>query len=287
MFTQCRGCGEIFVIQAEHLVHAHGKVRCNVCGTVFDALQTLSQSAPIEDEDLILHDCENAPPLLTKIHSANIEQEPQAQVQIDTQTQIETTAVEPKQVKPSVSQMAAVEQPSDTVENPAPLFSEQKKIDKKPARQAIWGWLSMAMLLLMAWQAMAAVRSGQLKLPKQPWAVSVCEWLECVQDKQYDLSTISLASSSIRLHPGRDNALIIAASLINADETRQQEFPILEIRMSDLDGKVVAMRRLQPREYLTTEVLQGGFIANTLIPVNLEIEKPSVNAPAFEIGFAQ
>lgn len=284
MFTQCRGCGEVFVVQTEHLVHAHGKVRCNVCGTVFDALQTLSQTAPSEGEDLMLHDCDNAPPLLTQIHEFSTAETSQAEDKVKTRAteqerpSAKTTSSEPLESEPLESELSA---------NDSPLFTEQKKINKKPTHQATWTWLSVAMLLLVTLQAVSAVRSGQLKLPQQPWAVSVCKWLKCVEGRKYDLSTISLASSSIRLHPGRDNALIIAASLINADETRRQEFPILEIKMSDLNGSVVAMRRFQPKEYLTAEVLQSGFIANTLIPVNLEIEKPSVNAPAFEIGFAQ
>ena len=56
LYTQCRGCGEVFIIDAEHLTLAKGQVRCHVCGTVFDALQTLTAEQPLDGEDLLLHD---------------------------------------------------------------------------------------------------------------------------------------------------------------------------------------------------------------------------------------
>ena len=65
MFTQCRGCGEIFQIIVDDLVTASAMVRCSSCGTVFNALDTLSDYKPQQSTDLILHENDNPPPLLT------------------------------------------------------------------------------------------------------------------------------------------------------------------------------------------------------------------------------
>ena len=72
MYTQCRGCGEVFVIDVDLLTHARGHVRCNLCGTVFDGLETLSAAKPQEGEDLLLHDFDNAPPLLTQAYAHSV-----------------------------------------------------------------------------------------------------------------------------------------------------------------------------------------------------------------------
>lgn len=62
LYTQCRGCGEIFSLTTEALTCAYGRVRCSVCGTVFNALDTLTDHP--SEGDLPLHDIDNAPPLL-------------------------------------------------------------------------------------------------------------------------------------------------------------------------------------------------------------------------------
>ena len=75
MFTQCRGCGEIFKVAVDDLATASAMVRCSSCGTVFNALDTLSDYKPQESADLILHEHDNPPPLLTHEFKQSIIQE--------------------------------------------------------------------------------------------------------------------------------------------------------------------------------------------------------------------
>ncbi|WP_405236593.1 DUF3426 domain-containing protein [Lentisalinibacter orientalis] len=46
MYTQCTECRTVYQIGPEDLKRAHGRVRCGACGTVFDALETLSHEPP-------------------------------------------------------------------------------------------------------------------------------------------------------------------------------------------------------------------------------------------------
>ncbi len=46
MYTQCPECRTAYQIGPDDLRRAHGRVRCGGCGTVFDALQTLSHEPP-------------------------------------------------------------------------------------------------------------------------------------------------------------------------------------------------------------------------------------------------
>ena len=310
MFTQCRGCGEKFILEVEQLVHSRGQVRCNMCGTVFDALETLSAEKPLEDEDFLLHDFDNAPPLLTHVYDMDIEPDDEVlqvlnellpenlppdetegapihgcQIQNESMT---GTDVAWEDAKLHAENMILDDGDEGLHEDAAPMFTETKvKKEKVAAGNGFWGLLSAAMAVLVCWQLVLVLQNGALKLPEKPWAAAVCSWVSCAQDKaDVDLGAISLVSRNIRPHPGRDQALMISASMINANENNSM-FPVLEIKLSDLNGQVVGMRRFLPQEYVSDEIIASGFVQNTLVPFNLEIESPGDDAVAFEIGFVQ
>lgn len=294
MYTQCRGCGEVFVVDVDHLIHARGHVRCNLCGTVFDGMETLSAEKPHEDEDLLLHDFDNAPPLLTQaFHSmqiaAAVEEDLEDPYPEDVAAELDDIIAE------AVTDSAAAARDKDL---PAFVVADESMVDvpfvaEKRAQQTpqpsrwLWTGLAAAMFLGLLWQTQTAIASGQVKLPEHPISERLCEWISCAQAAtQVDLNAISLVSRNIRPHPGRDESLIISASMINANENNQK-FPALEIKLSDLNGQIVAMRRFIAQEYVPADVLRAGFVANVLIPINLEIVSPGENAVAFEIGFVQ
>ena len=295
----------MFVVDVDHLIHARGHVRCNLCGTVFDGMETLSAEKPHEDEDLLLHDFDNAPPLLTQafhsMHVADaigqdleeIEQEFEDGIAAELDDIIAEAVANSTQDAVEVSAKDTGEDVAEDLDLPGFVVAEEpfvveKDIQKKSKTSNLW-WsgLTAAMLLGLLWQAQTAIASGQVKLPEHPISQHVCEWFSCAKAADLvDLNAISLVSRNIRPHPGRDESLIISASMINANE-KNQKFPALEIKLSDLNGQIVAMRRFIADEYVPVDVLRAGFVANTLIPINLEIVSPGEGAVAFEIGFVQ
>ncbi|WP_395374086.1 zinc-ribbon and DUF3426 domain-containing protein [Marinicella sp. W31] len=317
MFTQCRGCGEIFAVSADDLVIAKGQVRCNVCGTVFNALETLSEQPPQEDEDLFLHQSESAPPLLTRSH---IQHEPPETPDFVEETvntapllepiipelsepeQIEHESIElqPEEIGTVATEQSVyldqpeLDQPEEIIIDGGFMIEEsfmdevpEKKPAQTPANTSLWLGLSAAALLLLGWQSIAAIRSGSLPLPVNSVSDSICDFLACQEVKKtIDLQAVSLVSRNIRQHPGQDEALIISASMINANK-KNRDFPAIEIILSDLDGKPMAMRRFLPQEYLPEDILRSGFISDVLIPISLEISSPGDRAVAFEIDFVQ
>ena len=311
LYTQCRGCGEVFVIEVDHLTHARGQVRCNLCGTVFDGLETLSAEKPHEDEDLLLHDFDNAPPLLTQAYQSPAvaammavedDHEPAEPMtaEIDEVTldsldlAADSDATIPDQVGMDATQEDHFETavPAFISEHDAPddvPFVAEKSQQKQQPNSPQWMWvgLSVTMLVGLFWQAQQALASGLVTLPDHAISDRLCDWLSCVEAAEaVDLNAISLVSRKIRPHPGMDDALIITASMINANKLNKK-FPALEIKLSDLNGQIVAMRRFVAGEYVPADVLRAGFVDNTLIPINLEIASPGDNAVAFEIGFVQ
>ncbi|MFK8011086.1 MAG: zinc-ribbon and DUF3426 domain-containing protein [Marinicellaceae bacterium] len=266
MFTQCRGCGEIFQVIVDDLVTASAMVRCSSCGTVFNALDTLSDYKPQQSTDLILHENDNPPPLLTHEFKESI-------------------------VKPSIQKTAPIKKkPVENIDegvvyNVKPDFVANE-VTKNKKTSLMWPLLSILLLALLFWQTSMALKNGSLKLPAGSLRDSVCGVLICYkQMHNSNISKIALVSRSIRQHPGRDNALIIRTGIMNND-SQIQEFPALQVKMSNLNGDIVAMRRFLPHEYIDSETIQAGMLPNTLVQITLELQSPGNNAVTFEVGFS-
>ncbi len=279
----------MFVIEVDHLIHARGHVRCNLCGTVFDGMETLSAEKPHEDEDLLLHDFDNAPPLLTQAYHSFQAADVADEDFEDVESQLDDIIAEALADTSDHSDVGDLPEFVTVEDSVSEVPFVAAKRTQQPAETSNWLWsgLALSMLVLLVWQAQMAVAAGQVTLPEHPLSEKACQLMDCVtQQELVDLNAISLVSRNIRPHPGRDKALIISASMINANASNST-FPALEIKLSDLNGQIVAMRRFVDSEYVPADVLRAGFVPNTLIPINLEIVSPGENAVAFEIGFVQ
>ncbi len=152
----------------------------------------------------------------------------------------------------------------------------------------LWSLCTLALVLVLLWQLGLGIQKGAIVLPKGAWADTLCEKLQCPSQaaKPLALDRIASISSSIRPHPGREDALIISTTFMNTAK-QPMPFPALQVTLSDLDGKTVARRRFLPEEYLPENLRNGSMLPQTLIPVTLEILKPEGQANAFQIDFSQ
>jgi predicted Zn finger-like uncharacterized protein len=277
MFTQCRGCGELFGISVDEIVAAQAMVRCSACGTVFNCLETLSDYRPQENADLMLHDHDNPPPLLThEFKQPILKPNTNASPSTTHTTQLAT----PEEIDEAINDFSEPEE----VINIHPDFRVTESTSSK--KYFMWMILLLLALSLLVWQAVDAIKSGSFKLPDSSISKKICETIHCYEELgESNLNNIALVSRSIRQHPGRDNALIISAGIINGDDKIQQ-FPALQVKMSNLQGDVVAMRRFLPSEYMDLESIDRGMLINTLVPITLELQSPGQNAVTFEVSFS-
>ncbi|VAW36107.1 hypothetical protein MNBD_GAMMA01-214 [hydrothermal vent metagenome] len=269
MFTQCRGCGEIFTIIVDELVTANAMVRCSSCGAVFNALDTLAEYKSQHKTDLILHENDNSPPLLTHEYKQSIVTESTHKINPDT-----------------VNDDILAEVDSGAVFNVRPDFVVENEPVKTSKPIILWVLFTLALIIGLLWQASLAIKNGSLQLPEGKLKQVICAQIKCYTHiQQSNLNKIALVSRSIRQHPGRDNALIITTGIINSDD-KAQVFPALQVKMSNLNGEVVAMRRFLPREYTDAETIKVGMLPNILIPITLELQSPGKSAVTFEVGFS-
>lgn len=117
----------------------------------------------------------------------------------------------------------------------------------------------------------------------RPAYQQACEVLGCKLPSRTDISKLRGANLVVRSHPEYSNTLIVDAILFN-EARYPQPFPDLELRFSALDGKPVASRRFQPREYLQGDLRDMDTMpTNTPLHISLEIVDPGNKAVNYNL----
>ena len=180
----------------------------------------------------------------------------------------------------------------------APRFAREARA-RRPARPARrrrnpapgerrWPWVvaCSVLALLLAIQLAWAERSPLIRDPTVGgWLRSSCNVLNCELPLVSAPRQLRLLASNVQAHPSVAGALMISASVRN-DAAFAQPYPVLTITLSDAHGQRIAMRRLQPNEYLDDPaILRRGLAPGTSAVLLLEVEDPGDKAVAFEFGF--
>lgn len=259
MYTQCSHCLTVYRVALEDLAGGRGEVVCGSCDQPFDALATLSQSPPPEP----LTRLEPRPPVLPR-------------------PRLVDAVMRPRALQPALFPAPAAAAPGA-----APAFLGRAV--RAPARRgrAVWWWGAAGLALLLLGQVLYAERERLLAIPTyRAWAESACQALGCtVPGSARAIDGLALVSRDIRRHPAVEGALLISATLANR-APRERPYPVLELTLSDLDGKVLAMRRFRPVDYLSDpRRVPAGMPAATTLPLEFEVVDPGPSAVAFEFRF--
>ena len=156
-------------------------------------------------------------------------------------------------------------------------------------RTGLWLSLSTAFAVCLAIQVLYFERERFLNDPDwRQRIINACTTVgfTCALPLPEALDQIQLISRDIRPHPSVEDALIINATLQNKADFAQA-YPAVIIRLSDLEGRVVGVRRFGPSEYVDDmRPVDKGIAGGTLLPLVFEIVDPGDRAVAFEFTFA-
>ena len=103
-------------------------------------------------------------------------------------------------------------------------------------------------------------------------------------DSNYQPDKIQMLNHNVFAHPIEPGVLLISASIENTAD-HDQPYPLLEVRLTNSQSKVVALRRFTPAEYL------DNYSKNTLIKkdqissLKLKIQDPGNQATRFQFDF--
>ncbi len=283
MYSECPNCHAIFRVTPEVLERAGGQVRCGECQTVFLA-------APIEEE---MNASPDASPAAAANHTFD------RTVQDDDQTlEIEglydftaTSEVSADQARSALPESSALELiPEPDLEQRAafqaassvePVVPKQRK-----GRPFLMAFLAVVLIALLGLQFLLAHRMelGNHSVLR-PLIVNICQVLGCSVAPRRDTSRIALVDNAVYSHPNAEHALMIKGVLANEADF-PQPYPVIEISLSDLRGRVVALRRFGPNEYLDPATdTPPQMPVEGRIPIRLEVVDPGRNALAFEFRF--
>jgi predicted Zn finger-like uncharacterized protein len=318
MYTQCPDCLSVFSLDAAELAQARGRVACGRCQASFDALARLAERPPAALGKWPSHAPSNELPILTGIvddGAASVSEAaetgeypapgtligtPSARPAVDRVDPIDpvdavdavdavaTDQSTPDQpiAEPSDQASAAIDTPRGATDFADLTFTPRFAQPRRPRWRPLWIALCVLLALLLLGQVGWAERDALIANPTSGgWLRSVCRNLGCRLPLVQDLRQLRLLARDVQSHPSVRGALMISATLRN-EAHFAQPYPTLNVTLSDVDGKKLAARRLNPSDYLgDAAALQRGIAPGSNVAVVLEVQDPGSRAVAFELAF--
>jgi len=322
MLTRCPKCATTFRVTSEQLKARQGRVRCGACQEVFSALDTLVEEvlpglspmavaqpdmavvatateepemvvtpplepslddsppvAPVPDVDLDTPVMDVAPePIAEREPEFERPPEPQPQPEITAESvAMPEPAIEPVAKFTSI-RLPKLEAATAPWPEPEPQLHEEA-----PRRKWPWAVGLCAAMLVFSAQIAVAFRTEIIVLypETKPTFATICAATGCELTLPRKAELVGIEDSD--LHPDPSGRLTLVATLKNRAPFAQ-EFPYLELTLTDTADQPLVRRVLAPAEYLPPKTAADkGFGANTEIAVNLAIEAPGIPAAGYRL----
>jgi predicted Zn finger-like uncharacterized protein len=306
LITRCPTCGTAFRVQPAQLVARSGRVRCGKCSAVFDAVSCLvgEQGAPLTVEpspqlglfdpsrrsaaaDTTLNlDLSTAAPAASRPPPATA-RPPAASPSRPPST--------PLPSRPSASQPPASPS-SPRLPSPSRIRREEPEEvpefleDDAPAQRftILWGMLALLAFAGLAGQLALYFRNElALVLPAvRPQLAAACDVIGCTLRLPHRSDLMSIDSSDLQAEPGRDNVIVLNA-LIRNRAGFAQEYPALELTLTDEIDQPVVRRVLTPLDYLgptrAQQLIARGMSPGSELSVRMRFDAGSVRATGFRL----
>jgi hypothetical protein len=254
-----------------------GRVRCGKCSSVFDAVAALQDHA-------------GAP--------ANVERSPQlglfdpsrrqTRASRDATIQLEMSAAEPEASRPQARPTVPASRPSSR--EPGRSEPEPEFLVEEPPRSRLgflWGFLALLALLGLAGQLVLYFRTEvALMAPElRPYLITACRVYGCTVRLPRRPELMSIESSDLQADPTHENLIVLNAVIRNRARF-PQEYPDLELTLTDENDLAVVRRVLAPADYLSDRLspgIQNGIGAGAEVVVRLHFDTSRVRATGYRL----
>jgi len=172
-----------------------------------------------------------------------------------------------------------------TVDDDVPLPAFMA--DEEPARRAtlLWGLLALLAAAVLAAQVVYRYRSeiaAQFPGARDSLAAG-CRLVGCQVLLPRRIDQMILESSDLQADARRDGVIVLNALLKNR-ATLAQEFPALELTLTDEGERPVLRRVLTPRDYLDAgRTLEQGIAASDEVPLRIYLDASRVRATGYKL----
>jgi predicted Zn finger-like uncharacterized protein len=218
--TQCPECGTRFKATQAQLEAFHGMVRCGHCHAAFNAIEHRNSREPGPQLDLPIMLEEPLPP---------------------------ETAVREAPQAPEHRQ----EGRADSREGEVAALLWQTDESKAPGRAWPWAVASVLLVLLLLGQAAYLFRVDlAARLPGlKPALLAACGALHCDVPLPGNIEQMDIESSNLETDPAQPGVITLSLTLRNL-APYAQEYPNLELTLTDFNEVPAGRRVFRPAEYL-------------------------------------
>jgi predicted Zn finger-like uncharacterized protein len=292
LITTCAHCQARFRVTPQQLNARQGQVRCGKCTQVFNGFQVLER---FPDDDtggrlLAQHEAQrNAeaaaaglpppPPIPTDVVDLPLDDSP-ARAATDAASVPDLPLEPPSADLPSRPARRTHPAAQAALE---PEVTLEMEPEPPPARAWRFGAVFLAIVLALelayALRGPLAQRYPVLRQPLE----SACSRLGCTVPWSRVEEQIRLEDSELLEVPGRPNEIALGARVRNL-ATVAQEYPHLELTLTDLTGQAAVRRVLRPTDYLGRPLAHGEVIApGAEVSLQLRLETPRIKATGYQI----
>lgn len=255
MYTRCPECQTTFKVTPTQLNAHEGLVRCGICSHTFHADQDLFETLPEKDSET--PSAEDGIPLLEK----------------------------PKR-KRAKKKKAAAKHHKKKNDDDSPEISglPWQKNRGSRVKVSLWTLGNLLLLLLLVGQYTFFYRDALARVPEwSPLVHKFCRLARCEIESPHNIKRIELLQTTIAPHPEYENALRLRATLVNRAEF-DQDYPDMEVNLTDSAGLVLARRVFSADQYLETPVAANdSMFQNVAMAARLDVTNPDGKAVGYEI----
>ena len=191
---------------------------------------------------------------------------------------------EPVTVEPVTLEPRFVPEP--VPERPAARDAFVEIEDKLKKRRFFWLWLIGVLLLLASLGAQGlyffrsdlAARHPEFK----PFLQQFCGVLQCSIRLPANPDLLSIETSNLEADPQQDNLVALNAILRNRAKLAQ-EYPQLELTLTDTQDRMIARRIFTPGEYAKSADLNRGMAPNEEVTVKLNLDLGDLKAAGYRV----
>jgi hypothetical protein len=145
--------------------------------------------------------------------------------------------------------------------------------------------LCLALLLsgLYGWRHRDSLHNQSLTRPVYD---VYCRVTGCEVPTRVSLNELRLVRRNVYSHPEIDDALAVDVTFSNQAEF-DQRYPVLSVRFSDSNGRLVASHAFVPADYLAGWQPSDTVAAGAQRDISLDVSDPGDNASSFEVEFQE
>jgi len=267
MLARCPQCETVFRVNPDQLRVRDGLVRCGRCLKVFRA-EDYAFDVPVEaghheepeDQDFLASEDESI-----VLSSGGI-----AQTELVTE-RVHTNSNAKKNFNDSNTELPTL----------AELLWGKKRSRTRPL---FYFFANLALILILVGQVTWFFATELSRYPQaEPWVQLFCEYAGCVVLPQRDIGLIELSSTRVTQHPKYENVLQVKGSLINRAPF-SQDFPLIEVSLSNRRGETVARRAFNKNNFLTKQNIdESSMLPNVRFPIDIEFINPVPTATGYEV----